>query len=31
MSRWGKEGILRTDKDAFVLLDRAALEKLSQG
>jgi CRP-like cAMP-binding protein len=26
MSRWGKDGVLRTEKDGFVLLDRAALE-----
>jgi CRP-like cAMP-binding protein len=26
MSRWGKDGVLRTDKDGFVLLDREALE-----
>jgi CRP-like cAMP-binding protein len=29
MSRWGKEGLVRTDKDGFVVLDRAALEKLA--
>jgi CRP-like cAMP-binding protein len=29
MSRWGKEGLVRTDKDGFVLLDRPALEKLA--
>jgi CRP/FNR family transcriptional regulator len=29
MSRWGKDRLVRTDKDGFVLLDRAALEKLS--
>ncbi len=29
MSRWGKDGLVRTDKDGFVLLDRPALEKLS--
>lgn len=29
MSRWSKEGVVRTDKDGFVLLDRGALEKLS--
>ena len=29
MSRWGKEDVVRTEKDGFVLLDRAALEKLS--
>jgi CRP-like cAMP-binding protein len=26
MSRWGKEGVVRTDKDGFVILDREALE-----
>jgi len=26
MSRWGKEDVLRTQKDGFVLLDRGALE-----
>ena len=26
MSRWGKEDVLRTDKDGFVIVDRAALE-----
>jgi len=30
MSRWGKDGLVRTEKDGFVLLDRAALEKLAQ-
>jgi CRP/FNR family transcriptional regulator len=29
MSRWGKEGLVRTDKDGFVVLDRPALEKLA--
>ena len=29
MSRWGKDGTVRTDKDGFVLLDRPALEKLA--
>jgi CRP/FNR family transcriptional regulator, nitrogen oxide reductase regulator len=29
MSRWGKEGLVRTEKDGFVILDRAALEKLA--
>lgn len=29
MSRWGKEGIVRTEKDGFVLLDRPALEAVS--
>ena len=26
MSRWGKQNVVRTEKDGFVLLDRAALE-----
>ena len=26
MSRWGKDGVLRTEKDGFVLLDREALD-----
>jgi CRP/FNR family transcriptional regulator len=30
MSRWGKAGIVRTEKDGFVLLDRSALERLAQ-
>jgi CRP/FNR family transcriptional regulator len=29
MSRWGKEEIVRTGKDGFVLVDRKALEMLS--
>ena len=29
MSRWGKEELVRTEKDGFVLLDRAALEELA--
>jgi CRP-like cAMP-binding protein len=28
MSRWGKEGIVSTEKDGFRVLDRTALEKL---
>lgn len=28
MSRWSKEGIVRTDKDGFLVQDRPALEKL---
>jgi CRP-like cAMP-binding protein len=28
MSRWGKEGIVETEKDGFVLVDRSALESL---
>jgi len=31
MSRWGKEDIVRTDHDGFVVLDRAALEALATG
>lgn len=29
MSRWGKEGTVRTEKDGFVVLDRAALGKIA--
>ncbi len=29
MSRWGKDAIVRTDKDGFVILDRAALEAVA--
>ena len=29
MSRWGKNDIVRTDKDGFVLLDKAALEEVA--
>jgi CRP/FNR family transcriptional regulator, nitrogen oxide reductase regulator len=29
MSRWGKQNTLRTEKDGFVILDRAALDMLS--
>ena len=28
MSRWNKDGIVRTDKDGFVVLDRPALERI---
>ena len=31
MSRWGKDDLVRTDKDGFVLLDKAALEELAAG
>jgi len=31
MSRWGKETIVRTEKEGFVLMDREALESLAQG
>lgn len=30
MSRWGKEGLVETEKDGFVVADRAALERLTQ-
>jgi CRP-like cAMP-binding protein len=30
MSRWNKEDVLRTEKDGFVLVDRAALETLAR-
>ena len=29
MSRWGKDEIVRTEKDSFVLLDRPTLEELA--
>ncbi len=29
MSRWGREGLVRTGKDGFTVLDRAALEALA--
>jgi CRP-like cAMP-binding protein len=29
MSRWGKEGLVRTDRSGFVLLDKPALEALA--
>ena len=29
MSRWGKEDVVRTDKDGFVILDRQTLEEMS--
>jgi CRP/FNR family transcriptional regulator len=31
MSRWGKEGTVRTEKEGFMLLDREALEALALG
>ena len=30
MSRWGKEGLVRTEKEGFLVLDRAALERLTR-
>jgi CRP-like cAMP-binding protein len=29
MSRWGKDDVVRTDKDGFVIVDRAALETVA--
>ena len=29
MSRWGKEGLVRTDRNGFVILDKPALEALA--
>jgi len=29
MSRWGKDGVVRTDKDGFTVVDRAALEAVA--
>jgi len=29
MSRWGKEGVVRTDKDGFTIVDRPALEAVA--
>ena len=29
MSRWGKDGVVRTDKDGFLIVDRAALESVA--
>jgi len=29
MSRWGKDGVVRTEKDGFVIADRAALESVA--
>jgi hypothetical protein len=31
MSRWGKEDVLVTEKDGFVLRNRAELEALAAG
>jgi CRP/FNR family transcriptional regulator len=30
MSRWSKEGVVRTEKDGFVVQDGAALERLTR-
>jgi hypothetical protein len=29
MSRWGKDEIVRTEKDGFVLMDKQTLEELA--
>jgi hypothetical protein len=29
MSRWGKDDLVRTEKDGFVVRDRAALEGIA--
>jgi CRP/FNR family transcriptional regulator len=31
MSRWGKDDVLRTEKDGFVIVDRATLQALAEG
>src|SRR5688572_30367063 len=31
MSRWGKDDLVRTEKDGFVIMDKAALEELAAG
>ena len=31
MSRWGKEGVIETEKEGFLLIERSALEKLTLG
>jgi CRP/FNR family transcriptional regulator, nitrogen oxide reductase regulator len=31
MSRWGKDNLVLTEKDGFVVVDRAALESLAMG
>jgi len=31
MSRWGKENVLRTEKDGFMLVDRGAVEQAAEG
>jgi CRP-like cAMP-binding protein len=31
MSRWGKDGVVRTQKDGFMLVDRTRLQDLSDG
>jgi hypothetical protein len=29
MSRWGKQDLVRTEKDGFFIVDRSALENIS--
>ena len=29
MSRWGKDGVVRTEKDGFLVVDHSALETVS--
>jgi CRP/FNR family transcriptional regulator len=31
LSRWGKDDVLRTEKDGFVMTDRSALERAARG
>jgi hypothetical protein len=31
MSRWSKDHVVLTEKDGFIVLDRAALESLAAG
>jgi len=30
MSRWGKEDVIRTEKDGFLVVDRRTLESIAQ-
>jgi CRP/FNR family transcriptional regulator len=30
MSRWGKEGVVQTEKDGFLVMDREGLEALTR-
>jgi len=30
MSRWGKDDVVRTEKDGFLVVDRSALESAAQ-
>ena len=31
MSRWGKDHVVQTERDGFVVLDQAALESIATG